>query len=140
MPLRFSAEINRLRAALRGQHDSALIAALRRELEQLGPADVAADNSIRYIDIATNAGARTLTGFTSAELLTMTVMDATPLPRTEEGWRLWQGFIAHGVQRGEYELRRKDGTAVRVRSWAYASVAPGVHVSLFVPADTQEEQ
>jgi PAS domain S-box-containing protein len=136
VPLSFSAEINRLRAALRGKHDSALIVALRRELEQLGTAAMAADNSTRYI--ATNAGSRTLTGFSNAELLNMTVMDATPLPRTEEGRRLWQEFIAQGVQRGEYELKRKNGSTVRVRYWAYASVAPGVHVSLFVPAESAE--
>jgi hypothetical protein len=68
----------------------------------------------------------------------MTVMDATPLPRSEAGSRLWQDFIAQGTQRGEYELRRKDGTSLRVRYWAYASVAPGVHVSLLMPAEHDE--
>jgi hypothetical protein len=63
-----------------------------------------------------------LTGFSNAELLAMTVMDATPLPRTEEGRRFWQEFIVHAVQRGGYELQRKDGPTVRVRHWAYASV------------------
>ena len=136
VPHRFSAEINRLRATLRGKHDSLLITALRRELEQLGTAALAADNSTRYI--ATNAGSRELTGFSNAELLKLTVIDATPLPRSEEGRRLWQEFIACGVQRGEYELQRKDGSTIRVRYWAYASVAPGVHVSLFVPVESTE--
>ena len=62
-------------------------------------AALAADNSTRYI--ATNASARELLGFSNAECLQMTVMDATPLPRTEAGRRLWQDFIAHGIQRGD---------------------------------------
>ncbi len=136
MPARFSAEINRLRALLRGKHDAELLALLRREIEQFGAAAFAADNSTRYI--ATNAPARELTGFSNAELLRKTVMDVTPLPRTEAGRRLWQEFIARGAQRGEYQLRRKDGTTVLVRYWAYASVAPGVHLSLLVPADAED--
>lgn len=133
MPARFSSAINRLRAALRGKHDAELLTALRREIELLGAAALAADNSTRYI--AANAPARELTGFSNAELLEMTVMDATPLPRTDVGRQLWQDFIAQGTQRGEYDLRRRDGTSLRVRYWAYASVAPGVHVSLLVPAE-----
>ena len=113
MPARFSPAINRLRAALRGKHDSELLAALQREIEQLGVAALVADNSTRYI--ATNAPYRSRR-------------------------RLWQDFIAHGVQRGEYELRRKDGTTLRVRYWAYASVAPGVHISLLVPTERVEAQ
>jgi PAS domain S-box-containing protein len=136
VPARFSAEINRLRALLRGRHDAELLAVLRREIEQLGAAALAADNSTRYI--ATNAPARELTGFSNAELQRMTVMDVTPLPRTDAGRRLWQEFIASGAQRGEYQLRRKDGTTVRVCYWAYASVAPGVHISLLVPAETED--
>jgi PAS domain S-box-containing protein len=122
---------------LRGKHDSDLRAALTRELERLDAAALAADNSMRYI--AVNSHACALTGFSSAELLTMTVMDSTPLPRPEEGRQLWQQFIAHGLQRGVYDLRRKDGTMVTVRYWAYASVAPGVHISLLVPKDDEDK-
>ena len=122
---------------LRGKHDSELRSVLAGELERLKAAALAADNSTRYI--AANASASVLTGFSIAELLTMTVMDATPLPRTEDGRQLWQEFIAQGVQRGVYELRRKDGTSCRVRYWAYASVAPGVHVSLLVPTDREDK-
>ena len=65
----------------------------------------------------------------------MTVMDITPIPRTVDGQRLWEEFIAKGGQRGEYELRTRDGHVVNVRYWAYASVAPGIHLSLLLPAD-----
>lgn len=126
-----------MRAVLRGKHDAELLAALAEELERIQAAALAADNSTRYI--AANAPACALTGFSNAELLTMTVMDATPLPRTEEGWILWQEFIAQGVQRGVYELRRKDGSMRRVRYRAYASVAPGVHISVMVPTDSEDK-
>jgi PAS domain S-box-containing protein len=126
-----------MRAILRGKHDSELLASLHRELERLDAAALAADNSTRYI--AANGPARALTGFSNAELLKMTVMDATPLPRTAEGRKRWQDFIAQGVQRGVYELRRRDGTTLRVRYWAYASVAPGVHISLIVPTESEEK-
>ena len=136
MPTRYSSEINRLRAALRGKHRSSEITPiLQRELETLTPAALAADNSTRYI--ASNAAARGLTGYTEAELRTMTLGDLTPLPHSADGATLWEDFIAAGTQRGEYELRRRNGTTVRVRYWAFASVAPGVHVSLLVPSGTE---
>jgi PAS domain S-box-containing protein len=132
---RFTADINRLRASLRGKSASSdLTAALRQAIEQLGVAALAADNSTRYI--ASNAPARALTGYSDAELLRLTVMDLTPIPNSESGRRLWQEFIAGGVQHGEYELKPRRGAVVRVRYWAYASVAPGVHVSLLVPVDS----
>jgi PAS domain S-box-containing protein len=133
VPARFSATINRLRAALRGKHDSELLHTLRREIEQVPAAVLVADNSTRYI--ASNTKAQALTGYTAAELLKLSVNDATPIPRSDEGQQLWQAFIAQGFQRGEYELRRKNGVGVPVRYWAYASVAPGVHVSLLLPVD-----
>jgi PAS domain S-box-containing protein len=136
VPYDFSPHINRIRAVLRGKHDSELRAALTRELERLDAAALAADNSMRYTAVNTHACA--LSGFSNAELLQMTVMDVTPLPRTEEGHQLWQEFIAQGLQRGVYELRRKDGTMVPIRYWAYANVAPGVHISLLLPTDSED--
>ena len=118
MPVRFASDISRLRKALRGKHDAELLNVLRRELESLPTAAMAADNSTRYI--ASNAAARELTGFTTGDLLKLTVTDLTPLPRTAEGQRLWQAFIAKGVQRGLYELKRRDGSTVAIQD----SVAP----------------
>jgi PAS domain S-box-containing protein len=122
---------------LRGKHDAELLAVLRRELESLTTAALAADNSTRYV--ASNAAARDLTGYSQAELLRLTVTDLTPLPRSAEGQRLWQEFIGLGVQRGLYDLQRRDGSSVAVRYWAYASIAPGVHLSLLVPAEETSE-
>jgi PAS domain S-box-containing protein len=135
VPVRFAPQISKLRRALRGKHDAELLAALRREIETLSTPALAADNSTRYI--ASNSPARALTGFSDSELLELTVMDLTPLARTDEGQRLWQEFIGNGVRRGVYEMRRRDGSTVAVRYWAYASIAPGVHISLLQPVDKE---
>ena len=132
---RFTPDINRLRAALRGHHGADLITAVRRELEQLSVAALAADNSQRYV--AANEAARQLTGYTQAEIGALTVMDLTPLPNNETGRGLWQDFIGKGGQRGDYELMPKRGAPRHVRYWAFAIVAPGIHVSLLVPVDAE---
>jgi PAS domain S-box-containing protein len=130
--VRFAEEIDRLRAALRAQKNrSRLVQVLQRELNRLAPATLAADDAGRYL--AANAAARALTGFTASELVAMNVDDLTPTRHADDGVELWDDFVADGEQRGEYELRRKDGTTVRVRYWAYANVAPGVHVSVLLP-------
>jgi PAS domain S-box-containing protein len=132
-PNRFSPEINRLRATLRGHHGEALLTTLQREIEQLAVAALVADNSQRYV--AANAAARALTGYTQSELAALTVADLTRLPDTDAGRRLWEEFIGRGGQRGEFELVPKHGAPRPVRYWAFASVVPGLHVSLIVPVD-----
>jgi PAS domain S-box-containing protein len=133
---RFAPEINKLRAALRGKRGADLIDAVRRQIARLPVATLAADNSSRYV--ATNAAAEALTGYSADELLRLTVTDLTPASSTEDGAELWEHFVAQGFQRGEYELRPKAGRPIRVRYWAYASVAPGIHVSLLVPEASAE--
>lgn len=108
------------------------MAAVRREIEHLPAAALVADNSQRYV--AANAAARELTGYTQAEISRLTVMDLTPLSNDETGRRLWGDFISKGGQRGDYELVPKHGAARTVRYWAFASIAPGLHLSLLVPA------
>jgi len=134
-PTRFTPEINRLRAALRRHRGSDIIPALRREVDRLTVAALVADNSQRYV--AANAAARQLTGYTLPELYGLTVMDLTPMPDTEAGRQLWKDFIGKGAQRGDYELATKRGGPRHVRYWAYASIAPGFHVSLLVPVDAE---
>jgi PAS domain S-box-containing protein len=130
---RFTADLNRLRASLRGFQGADLIAAVQREIERLPVAALVADNAQRYV--AANAAAQALTGYSQAELSGLTVMDLTPMPNTEDGRTLWETFIGQGGQRGEYELVPKTGSPRLVRYWAFASVAPGIHVSLLVPAE-----
>ena len=137
-PTRFSAEINRLRASLRGHQGSDLIATVRREIERLPAAALVADNSQRYV--AANVAAQVLTGYTEDELIGLTVMDLTPMPNTADGRGLWETFIGQGGQRGEYELLPKAGARKRVRYWAFASVAPGLHISLIVPFESPTKE
>ena len=134
-PTRFSPEINRLRAVLRGHHGADLIATVRREIEQLPVAALVADNAQRYV--AANAAARALTGYTQSEVVALTIMDLTPMPTVDDGQLLWEEFIGRGGQRGEYEIAAKRGEMRRVRYWAYASVAPGLHISLLVPVGAE---
>ena len=132
VPARFTSQIDRLRASLRGVDTvEAGIAVLQREIETIGPAAIAADNATNYV--AANAAACDLTGYSKDELLTMSVRDLTPFPLKEDGATLWQEFIAKGIQHGEYELHRKNRSALHVRYWAFASVAPGIHLSVLVP-------
>jgi PAS domain S-box-containing protein len=132
---KFDPEINRLRAALRQRHGRELIATLGAQIETLAVAALAADNAARYV--AANSAACALTGYSRDEILDLTVQDLTPMPQSTSGDTLWEEFVAAGAQRGQYEVRRKDGTVAQVRYWAYASVAPGVHVSLLVPMNVR---
>jgi PAS domain S-box-containing protein len=90
---------------------------------------LAADNTGRYV--AANALATELTGYTREELMRMSVKDLTPPMRHGTAADLWSKFIHAGTQAGEYVMTRKDGAPVGVKYEAYASVAPGVHLSLF---------
>lgn len=125
--------MNRLRRKLRGQPTSALRHLLQQCLDELSVAALAADNSARYI--AANKQAAELTGYTRDELLRMTVSDITPAVRHATTGHLWNEFIQAGSQSGDYVLARKDGKTVGVRYQAFASVTPGLHVSLLVPLE-----
>lgn len=107
------------------------MAALREQIERSQVPILVADNTSRYI--AANPPAEQLTGFSTEELLGMRVSDLTPPLNAGDAQHLWEEFIAHGAQRGEFELRPRGSGPVRVRYWAYASVAPGIHVSIVVP-------
>ena len=131
MPSRFDPDIDRLSAILRGHRHDRLISLLQQHLERVPAAALATDDTARYL--AANASAQALTGYTAEELRSRTVMDLTPTPLTLTGEKLWGDFIGAGTQHGRYDLRRKDGTTVAVRYWAYASVAPGIHLSVLVP-------
>ena len=105
-----------------------MIATLQESLEALQVSALAADNTGRYV--AVNSYATTLTGYSRAELLQMSVKDLTPAMRQDTAGALWQRFIQAGAQSGDYVLERRDGAPVNVHYAAYASVAPGVHVSV----------
>ena len=128
MAHRFDADIDRLRASLASRTGPDLRAALAAELEAFDLAALATDSEGRYV--AVNTSAQRLTGYSRDELTRMTVMDLTPPPSASDGQTLWGEFIASGVQQGIYELRRNTGRSTQVRYWAYANIAPGIHLSL----------
>ena len=82
--------------------------------------------------VASNRAAQRLTGFSRDEIVAMSVIDLTQPPSAEDGRQLWAEFMTEGEQRGAYDLRRKGAPAIGVRYWAFANVAPGVHVSLLM--------
>ena len=108
-----------------------MVAALQEALEDLPVTALAADNTGRYV--AANSQATTLTGYSRSELLQMSVKDLTPGMRQDATGELWNRFIQSGAQSGDYVLERRDGVPVHVHYAAYASVAPGVHVSVLTP-------
>lgn len=108
-----------------------MLAELQRSLEELQASALAADNTGRYV--AANSAATALTGYSRSELLKMAVKDLTPALRQDDSGQMWQRFIHAGAQSGDYELERRDGALVTVHYAAYASVAPGVHVSVLTP-------
>jgi len=128
-----TAPILHLRRRLRGLPHSTLIQTLQELLDDFRVSVLAADNTGRYV--AANTSATTLTGYSRDELLTMSVRDLTPAMRHDSAGELWNRFIQAGSQAGDYVLVRKDGTPVSVHYTAYASVAPGVHISLLTRAE-----
>ena len=122
-----------MRAALHGRNGKALGAVLEQQLANFRIAALAADDSARYI--AANALAVQLTGYSTDEITQLSLDDITPLPSTVDARALWRDFIDGGTQRGEFELRTRSGVLVPVHYWAYASVAPGLHLSLLVRVD-----
>ena len=128
MPADFSADVKRLAAVL-GRTPSRAEEIAER-LERFDAAVLIADDEARYV--GANTRATTLTGYSTLELITMSVPDLTPVSNTSEFRSLWQDFIRTGEQRGTYQLRRKDGVVLTVRYAAWAGVAPGRHLTALI--------
>jgi PAS domain S-box-containing protein len=130
-PTRYHAFVDRLRASLAGKTGQALSAALDLQIEESEVPVLATDSAGRYI--AANSAAERLTGFSRTEILGMSVIDLTPPPSADDGRQLWAEFVTNGEQRGTYDVRRRGAEVTGVRYWAFANVAPGIHVSVLVP-------
>ena len=96
------------------------------------PSKATAQSRLNALTVATQGS---MTGYSRDELLKMSVQDLTPEMRQDAAGLLWNRFIQAGTQAGDYVLVRKNGSPVAVHYAAYASVAPGVHVSLLTPTD-----
>jgi PAS domain S-box-containing protein len=125
--------VNQLRRRLRGLTGTKLLEALQEQLETIDVAALAADNVGRYI--AANEKVSQLTGYPRSELVGMLISDLTPALRQTMAGELWSRFIQSGSQSGEFVLMGRDGTPIGVHFAAYASVAPGVHVSFLTPLE-----
>ncbi len=86
-----------------------------------------ADDEGRCVDA--NRAAEVLTGYTKEELCRLTLSDLIAEPRSEASSDLWNLFITQGELRGEYAIRRRDGTEVEVELRAVADIQPGLHLS-----------
>lgn len=129
MPADFLADVQRLRALL--GRDRPRQEEVAERLERFDAAVLIADDDARYV--AANTRAAALTGYSRAELLTLSVPDLTPVPNTTDFRSLWRDFIRAGEQRGTYQLRRRDGTVIAVRYAAWAGIAPGRHLTVLTP-------
>jgi len=87
-----------------------------------------ANNNAEYV--YANQAICDMTGYSHDELLSMTLMDITPLPENVNGKELFQEFIKQGKQTGEYQIKKKDGTMITAEYRAVANIAPGLHVSI----------
>jgi two-component system CheB/CheR fusion protein len=102
---------------------------LRGMFENTQNAILVADDSGRYIDA--NPAAVSLTGYSRAELLTMTLVDLTPLQQRSGSGEGWKRFLQEGRASGGYRVLRKDGSEVDIEFRAVANIVPGVHLSAF---------
>ena len=123
--MRYQPEMQRLRADLRSSTDP--LGELNAYVQRLDVPALVTDDAAKYV--AANDAGSALTGYPTEELVTLTVNDLTPAPHGVDFNKLWMDFVQAGSQKGEYEIRRRDGSIVQVTYEAYANVAPGLHVS-----------
>ncbi|WP_455209747.1 PAS domain S-box protein, partial [Kaarinaea lacus] len=86
------------------------------------------DDDAHYVHA--NPAATELLGFTLDELMQLSVPDVTAGGDIANFKTLWQAFLKEGAQRGEYIVRRKDGSEVEVDYRAVANYLPGRHLAV----------
>jgi PAS domain S-box-containing protein len=106
---------------------------VRALIDRLQVAVLAMDDDGRYL--AASPGVESLTGYTRAELLSMSVFDAA-LGATLPLARLRDHFISSEHEMSETTINNKMGGRVPIHA-SFATVLPGLHAAVFAPADTQ---
>lgn len=97
----------------------------RSLFEHAHEAILIADDSGCYVDA--NPAAVHLLGYSLEELRGMTVAD---IAAPEAARPRWQAFEREGVQRGEIDLRSRDGTVRTMEYNAVRAFRPGLHLSM----------
>jgi PAS domain S-box-containing protein len=94
-----------------------------------------ADDAGRYL--AANRYACEMLGYSREELLTLSVHDVAV---GDEVQAHFQDYIAAPERRGEYDVRRKDGTTTRLRYRAGKTMLAGMtcFIAVGVPIDPAE--
>jgi PAS domain S-box-containing protein len=104
-----------------------VIVRIRRAIDVIAIPALVADDRLRLQ--AVNAAAATLTGYSMAELLGLTVADITHVSDETVMEPLWRAFLATGRQRGRYEIVTRSGARMSVE-YAAVRISPGLHLSL----------
>ena len=107
------------------------IVRIRRAIDVIARPALVADEHLRLR--AVNAAAATLTGYSMAELLGLTVADITHISDEMVMEPLWRAFLATGRQRGRYEIVTRSGARISV-DYAAVRISPGLHLSLLHPS------
>ena len=104
---------------------------LRAVFEQSRNAMLIADDERRYRDV-NDAGCRLLRA--PREWILARRIDDFAVPEVRPLLdEMWTGFIAAGIQAGEFELQLPDGRRRTVDYSATANIVPGMHLSILLP-------
>lgn len=105
--------------------DERMLAAI---IDVSADAVLVADDDRRYV--FANRAACELLGRTSDEILTLRVDDTLTDAIRPSVERVWAEFMATGLQRGDTQVRRADGSIRDVEFKSVARVGEGLHVSM----------
>jgi PAS domain S-box-containing protein len=125
-PCSLLALLHELTAAV--HRDEPNVQVLRRVIDMVSVATLVANTHGQYV--AANDAAATLTGYTTSELLQLSVWQLTPNANQHEADVLWRTFLSLGEQHGEYHLLTKDTRVIVAEYAARTDVMPGLHLSL----------
>lgn len=94
------------------------------------------DDRGRFVEV--NPAACTLLGYRREELLETDILEFVPINADEKFEVWWRNFLSTGVEKGEYELKKPNGTRIVVEFRAVANILPDHH--LFVVRDVSERK
>lgn len=117
-------ELLREQAALR-KSEARLMAMFNNSLDAI----LIATDDARFTDA--NPAACALFGYSQEEFTSLAISDLTPFPNRHRVQSMWRDFVSKGLQTGEYQVLRKDGSLVMTEYRAVANFIPGLHLAVF---------